>query len=290
MLDRLPNDVLSSILLLLCVPPVSGSWRDALTVLMRVRCVNKSLSSFTSNHPAIRGLIELIAPFRHCRLNRWFFPRRPIIDRDMAALRAALSVLTHHAWGMSPVAAAVWFCGVFCRGCPEGVGMLLAHRGINPNTATTAIEYAVAGENADALRILLADPRCDPAANRSIAVRSAAWSGSIDVLDQLLAYGQVDPTAGGNDATLVAAERGHWDVVAVLLADYRVTPGAKHDIMCACVESRDTGLLERLLADPEINPADNNSEVLVAAFEFGTPEAMDLLLRDGRADPTVLEN
>jgi hypothetical protein len=73
---------------------------------------------------------------------------------------------------------------------------------------------------------LLADPRVDPAASDSYAIRLASEHGHVTVVERLLADPRVDPAASDSYAIRLASEHGHVTVVERLLADPRVDPAA----------------------------------------------------------------
>jgi hypothetical protein len=66
------------------------------------------------------------------------------------------------------------------------------------------------------VRLLLSDPRVDPAANENWAIKWAARYGHTEVVRLLLSDERVDPIAQENDAIKQAAENGHDEIVKLL--------------------------------------------------------------------------
>ncbi len=75
--------------------------------------------------------------------------------------------------------------------------------------------------------LLLKDPRVDPRAGNSAALRYAAEKGRYDVVQLLLADPRVDPTAENNEALRLARMYSHRDVVNLLVQDERVKRSMK---------------------------------------------------------------
>jgi hypothetical protein len=74
-----------------------------------------------------------------------------------------------------------------------------------------------------AMQALLVDPRVNPAARNSVASRGAVFWGRTDAVHLLLADGRADPAAEacGACAPRMAARKGHVAVVRASLADGR---------------------------------------------------------------------
>ena len=78
----------------------------------------------------------------------------------------------------------------------------------------------------DVVKILLADPRVNPAAQNNDAIRLASQYGHTDIVKILLSDPRVNPNADNNYAIGLASENGHTDVVKILLSDPRVNERA----------------------------------------------------------------
>ena len=74
----------------------------------------------------------------------------------------------------------------------------------------------------DKVKLLLADPMVNPAADNNAAIRYASQNGHTEVVKLLLNDKRGNPAAQNNFAIRLASERGHVDVVRLLLTDPRV--------------------------------------------------------------------
>ena len=74
----------------------------------------------------------------------------------------------------------------------------------------------------DIVRLLLADPRINPAENNNEAIRGASTSGHVDVVRLLLANPRVNPTDDNNYSIHWASRHEYIGVVRLLLTDERV--------------------------------------------------------------------
>jgi hypothetical protein len=111
---------------------------------------------------------------------------------------------------------------VAAAGHATALRLLLADPRSDPAICSNVVQTVVRAGHTDALRVLLEDPRVDPAAWCNAAVRVAAWHGHHNVLTALIADPRVDPAARGNEAVRTAAARVHVDALRVLLTDPRV--------------------------------------------------------------------
>lgn len=100
---------------------------------------------------------------------------------------------------------------------------------------------AINGGDVGRVRALLANPKVDPTANNSEAIREAAQSGHVGCVRLLLEDGRADPAANDNDSVFWAAVNGHVECTKYLLADQRVSPGA---ILLATCPLQTRGLIQ----------------------------------------------
>ena len=130
---------------------------------------------------------------------------------------------------------------------------------------------AIKGGHIDTLSLLLADP---VQYFDSMPLYYAATSGNPHIVKLLLSVREIK---GFDDALLVASEKGFADVVKLLLVDGRANP-----------KYRDTHN-----SYYNTNPAYRSSkphyvyDSLQIASQNGHTDVVNLLLRDGRADPTA---
>jgi len=69
------------------------------------------------------------------------------------------------------------------------------------------------------IKILLQDPRVNPADHYNLAIRLSSLSGRTEVVKLLLQDTRVNPTDQNNKAIILASENGHTEVVKLLLHD-----------------------------------------------------------------------
>jgi len=114
-------------------------------------------------------------------------------------------------------------------GLVEEIKILLKDPRVNPavneNSQLRSSALAIASENGHSkvVKLLLADPRVNPAADDNFAIRYASSNGHSEVVKLLLADSRVDPSADDNYAIGYASSYGHTEVVQLLLADPRVS-------------------------------------------------------------------
>lgn len=162
------------------------------------------------------------------------------------------------------------------------VNWLLHESGINPAADNNAaIKSAAARGHAKIVNLLLLDGRADPTAGNSIVIRDAAKRGHVEIVDLLLRDGRADPTAVDNYAIRKAAQNGHVDVVELLLT--HVHP-PKSMIVQVSRNGR-TKIVELLLQDGRADPSGN--AVIGWAIWGGHHKIVELLLQDSRVDLDV---
>lgn len=94
----------------------------------------------------------------------------------------------------------------------------LGSKTINPITLAAKLGHI------DIIKILLEDPRVDPAIAYNMPCKVASDYGHVAIVDILLKDPRVDPSDNGNIAIIIAASKGHIEVVERLLEDPRVDP------------------------------------------------------------------
>lgn len=185
------------------------------------------------------------------------------------------------------------------------------------------IVAAAAAGHAAVLECFLGDSRID-AAGRTYALFAACEHGQLSVVERLLADPLVDPGAAhpkaaasavcedgrrryfrdvydpyetlrstksqrfSDEALRLAAAGGHLAVVERLLADPRVSPVSSMSSLPfeAAVLRAHVDVARRLLADPRLRLGCFADEALSIAAAQGNVPLLDLLLTDGRFDPT----
>ena len=185
--------------------------------------------------------------------------------------------------------------------------------------ANDALQQACGEGNVTALRAALANPLADPNADGGMALRLAAAYGKKDAAVELLAFERFQPeripsedddggSGGGGSASVgvlaltCAAFWGHCDTVNALLGDERIDPSGDSNLpLEMAAEKGHAGVVQTLLTCPRlklgaataayVRPAtmfsfDGGARGLYAAAIYQHMAVLDLLLADGRIDPS----
>lgn len=187
------------------------------------------------------------------------------------------------------------------------VNRLLADPRVTPfsRLASLPLEAAVFHGHADVVRRLLADPRVQPRARQDRLLHTAAARGHIDVVRALLADGRLAFVAGGDKHAqrcasvwqqinnggrampphadhlpiAAAAEAGHLDIVELLLADPRLSPAdCGNHALALATASGHQAVAVRLLRDPRVQRLRDKSAMLLAAASLGKVHLLSKLL------------
>lgn len=166
-------------------------------------------------------------------------------------------------------------------------------------------------------RDLTINPICD----NNYCIRSASENGNALIVRTLINDGRSDPTDNGqqfpNDTLYLACLNGHYEVVDALLENSEVVvpageegrpdknielqelPKRRHSfdplknyawaLLAAC-EMNHSKIVARLLRHPKIDPRIYGSAPIHAASKHGSLEVAQLLLEDGRVDPSSDSN
>lgn len=177
----------------------------------------------------------------------------------------------------------------------------------------------------EVMKLLLADPCVDPAANDNYAIRHAVVENNLPSLKLLLADNRVDPTSHGNYVFRHAVMQGYLGIVKLLLA----TPSFRKNTQMMneafqkiAIYGRLDGVelppiklapfkenvkkgkrfekttmndhclevMKLLLADPCVDPTANDNYVIQYAAVENNLHSIELLLADSRVDPTANDN
>ncbi len=115
------------------------------------------------------------------------------------------------------------------------------------------IEAAEMGD-VDKVRVLLTNPKVNPAAHNNSAIRVASYNGRTEVVKLLLADPRVDPAVNNNYAIRIASERDHAEVVKLLLNDKKVDLATYDNYAILWASQRGHAEVVRLLlADPRVD-------------------------------------
>lgn len=173
------------------------------------------------------------------------------------------------------------------------VDMLLAHPRVDPSArGGEPLLWAAFGGNLSIIERLLADARVNAAARNSGALVAAAGKGHVDVVARLLADPRVKPTARYCGAYLAAAAHGHAAAMDLLqpASSAAAAPARLNECLIQAAAGGHISTVERLLADPRVDPRADASAALIAAAREGHLPVLERLLADGRADPAQRSN
>jgi ankyrin repeat protein len=98
----------------------------------------------------------------------------------------------------------------------------------------------------------------------------------------------VDPAAGKNHAIGVAASYGRSEVVQLLLADARINPADNDNdaIQRASAAGMNSlVIVELLVQDPRVDPSANNNRAIQFAALSGNLDTIEFLLQHPKVDP-----
>lgn len=154
---------------------------------------------------------------------------------------------------------------------------------------------AAVNGRADVIEYLLQDKCTNPAIGGSESLILAAAKGHVAVVERLLRVPRIDPVTAFHAAVHGGSHDDGRDVsnylriVALLLRDPRVDPTVfESDALRVAVRNGGLAMVDLLLRDGRANPATNN--IILAAAEHGHAEVVKRLLQDPRVDPTILQD
>lgn len=120
----------------------------------------------------------------------------------------------------------------------------------------------------------------DPAQNKEL-VGNVTRDDNAEALSILLADPRIDVTNYRDNPIWIAARRGRADVLKVLLADGRIDPDADENLpFTDAVDEHETECVRLLLADPRVDPSDQGNKALLTAATYGYADIVELLLSD----------
>jgi ankyrin repeat protein len=114
------------------------------------------------------------------------------------------------------------------RNSSKVLSLLLEDDRIDPgmlpfNPIITSAEYG----HVETLKVLLKDGRLDPGSNNNEAIKFASMANNVQVVEELLHNQRVNPNTG---AFSLAVNNGHTQVLNILIGDPRVNPAEEHNL------------------------------------------------------------
>lgn len=167
----------------------------------------------------------------------------------------------------------------------ELLDALVADARLTPSALNSALCAAAATGSAAAVSKLLAHPKCDPAARGSLALLMASQHAHVAVVDCLLTDGRADPMARGGAAVSLVGLRGKTGNKRLALQlSSDSAPWKRRGSYTPADESARIAALERLLADPRVDPSVGGGLILRAATAAPAPHSrlVRLLIADAR--------
>jgi len=136
------------------------------------------------------------------------------------------------------------------------------------------------------LKILLNNPKINPADANNYAIRYAAENGQTEIVKLLLSDDRVDPSADDNEAIRYAAKNGHTEIVKILLQDDRVNPSSRDNYAIRhAARNGHSEIVKILLKIFGVTPIAYNNEAIISSVNRGHNEVVKILLNDIRIDP-----
>lgn len=165
-----------------------------------------------------------------------------------------------------------WFRNSNSPALRKWLPLLLSQNILDPTAKLYAertslyLMIASAGEgDADLIRLLLEDGRCDPSMKHNSPFLFACWSGNIDAVTLLMNDERVDVD----------------DAVPIMLGQHNV------NAIDAAILGNRPEVLRLLLRDGRCDPAEDNNVALLDACKRGLYECAKILLADRRVNPVL---
>ncbi|KAJ3127030.1 hypothetical protein HK100_009973 [Physocladia obscura] len=157
--------------------------------------------------------------------------------------------------------------------------------GINPAGKNNyAMKRTAWNGHTEIFRILLNDPRTDPAVAMNEPIRNATINGHTAIVEMLLndpRRDTIDPSSHNNYAITQAAARGHYKCVRILASDSRVDILDLNIFRNACVNGH-AKIVEFLLGLPQFDPTAVPSELFLTAVSNGHVKVVEVMLENPR--------
>jgi ankyrin repeat protein len=141
------------------------------------------------------------------------------------------------------------------------------------------VELVDIGCHLEIIKMLLLDPRVDPAFNSNQAIVSASENNHAETVAILLSDPRINPDDRRNSAIGYASERGHIAVVELLLKDPRVNAGGDRNYALRnTFGNNHVEIAKLLLQDPKVDPNSITEYAITTALKKGYMEIVKLLL------------
>jgi len=164
---------------------------------------------------------------------------------------------------------------------PEIARIFLDYPWFNPENQD--FQLAAGANNLKIVRLLLTDPRIDPADDQSGALHSAAEQGFLEMVKLLLKDPRINPADDDSYGLRKAFLYQHFDVVETLLLDGRSDPTFDDNTLLEwSILTNNLKFVKILLKDPRVDISINGNFPLVWACSKGYIGIVKYLLADPR--------
>mmetsp|Transcript_30054 Transcript_30054/g.36586 ORF Transcript_30054/g.36586 Transcript_30054/m.36586 type:complete len:214 (+) Transcript_30054:1416-2057(+) len=153
---------------------------------------------------------------------------------------------------------------------------------ISTEEANEAFCQACYENHLDIARLLFDNPefKIDPAVDDSYLLFFAAQTGYVEMTRFLLSQPSVNPSANNNTAIEEACNNGgNLEIVQLLMADKRVNPADKKCIAFdrAC-QGGNLDIVKLLLDDPRVEPSARDNAAIILGFGYGQLDVINYIL------------
>ena len=166
--------------------------------------------------------------------------------------------------------------------------ILVNHSGtVNPSVQDNlALIKGLIGFDVELVRMLVRSPRVP--LDKVNPLYETARYGCVDVMRMLLKEPRIDPAHDGLTALREAIQNGNLRMVRLLLKDGRVDPADQNSVcLVDAVQADQPGILMHLLLDGRADPRALGSRAMGLAASLGRDRMVALFLADGRASAEV---
>jgi ankyrin repeat protein len=188
------------------------------------------------------------------------------------------------------------FRNACAKGCIDIVKLLLADCRVNPSDKENEAFISVCHDGQmEILKLLLADSRFDISTQEANeAFCQACYENHLNIAHLLFDKPefQIDPGVDDSYLLLFAAQTGYVEMTRFLLSQPSVDPSANNNtaIEEACNNGGNLEIVQLLMADKRVNPADETCIAFDRACQGGNLDIVKLLLDDPRVEPSARNN
>jgi hypothetical protein len=129
----------------------------------------------------------------------------------------------------------------------------------------------------------------DLSVDNNIFLKLAVLTDDRDIVKTILAH--VNPVDDKNSILMSAIKHERFESLELLLDDYRIDPNIPdHEPLRFSIRERHTRVVNILSRHHRVNVSYDQDNAFVKACEYGYLDIVDILLKNGRIDPTANNN